>query len=75
MVTDLATFGWLADVFVLPGHDGTGLGTAMVETIVTHPDVAMIGRQVLATKDAHGLYAKFGYQPLESPQLWMLRQV
>ncbi len=73
MVTDLATWAWLCDVFVLPEHQGGGLGTAMVETIVEHPDVANIGLQFLATADAHGLYAKVGYTPLDDPTRWMQR--
>lgn len=73
MVTDLATWAWLCDVFVLPGHQGTGLGVAMVGAIVEHPDVVDIGRQFLATADAHGLYAKFGFEALDDPNRWMIR--
>ena len=73
MVTDLATFAWLADVYVVDEVRGSGLGTAMVQTIVEHPDVASIKRQVLATRDAHGLYARFGYESLSEPDRWMFR--
>jgi GNAT superfamily N-acetyltransferase len=73
MVTDLATFAWLADVYVLGSARGNGLGRAMVQTIVEHPDVNGIRRQLLATRDAHGLYAEFGYTPLTEPDRWMLR--
>ncbi len=73
MVTDLATWAWLCDVFVLPEHQGCGLGTELVRTIVEHPDVVDIKRQFLATADAHELYAKFGYIPLEDPTRWMHR--
>lgn len=73
MVTDLATWAWLCDVFVLPEHRGTGLGTALVGAIVEHPDVVGIGRQFLATADAHGLYAKFGFTELDDPTRWMIR--
>jgi GNAT superfamily N-acetyltransferase len=73
MVTDLATFGWLADVYVVEEARGTGLGVAMVETIVEHPDVVTIKRQLLATADAHDLYARFGYEPLSEPDRWMFR--
>lgn len=72
MVTDLATFAYLADVYVLDEHQGTGLGTAMVELIITHPAVASC-RQLLATHDAHGLYEKFGYATMDDPSRWMLR--
>lgn len=74
MVTDLSTWAWLCDVFVLPEHRGTGLGTAIVTTIVEHPDVADIGWQFLATQDAHGLYAKLGFTPLAEPARWMHRR-
>lgn len=73
MVTDLATFAYLCDVFVLAAHRGGGLGTAMVAAIVEHPDVVSVGRQMLATADAHGLYARFGYLPLNEPARWMAR--
>jgi GNAT superfamily N-acetyltransferase len=73
MVTDLATWAWLCDVYVLPDHQGGGLGTVMVGTIVEHPDVVAIRRQFLATRDAHELYAKFGYRPLDDPSIWMVR--
>lgn len=73
MVTDLATWAWLCDVFVLPKHQGCGLGTELVRTIVEHPDVRTIKRQFLATADGHELYAKFGYRPLQDPTRWMHR--
>jgi GNAT superfamily N-acetyltransferase len=74
MVTDLATFAWLADVFVLESARGLGLGTALVRAIVEHPDVVAIKRQLLATGDAHELYERFGYRPLAEPGKWMLRE-
>ena len=73
MVTDLATWAWLCDVLVAPGHRGCGLGTALVRTIVEHPDVAHVRWQFLATHDAHDLYAKFGYRSLDDPARWMQR--
>lgn len=73
MVTDLATWAWLCDVFVLPEHQSTGLGTALVGAIVGHPDVVDISRQFLATADAHDLYAKLGFSPLDDPARWMHR--
>jgi GNAT superfamily N-acetyltransferase len=75
MVTDLTTFGWLCDVYILPTHRGTGVGTAMVRTIVEHPAVVGIRRQFLATRDAHDLYRKFGYTPLSEPARWMHRNL
>ena|SRR6478735_5052529 len=73
MVTDLATWAWLCDVYVLEAHRSGGLGTAMVRTIVEHPDVKGVIWQFLATRDAHELYAKFGYRPLDDPARWMHR--
>jgi GNAT superfamily N-acetyltransferase len=74
MVTDLATWAWLCDVYVLPSHRGGGLGTAMARAIVEHPDVADVRLQFLATDDAHQLYAKFGYTALDQPERWMHRR-
>jgi GNAT superfamily N-acetyltransferase len=74
MVTDLATWAWLCDVFVLPQHQGTGVGASMVKTIVEHPDVVDVKWQFLATADAHDLYAKFGFTALDEPTRWMHRK-
>jgi GNAT superfamily N-acetyltransferase len=74
MVTDLATWAWLSDVFVLADHRGGGLGSAMVGAIVTHPDVVDLRLQFLATADGHTLYAKFGYTTLDDPSRWMHRR-
>jgi len=71
MVTDLATYAWLCDVFVLPEARSIGLGAAMVGAIVEHPDVADVGLQFLATRDAHDLYARYGYQVIETPKKFM----
>lgn len=73
MVTDLATFAWLCDVFVLPEHQGNGLGVAIVTTLVEHPAVVGAKRQLLATRDAHELYRKFGFTAMEEPGKWMER--
>jgi len=73
MVSDLATFAWLADVFVLEGHRGLGLGRAIVKSAVDHPNMINLDYQVLATADAHGLYAEFGFGPLEESDRWMIR--
>jgi GNAT superfamily N-acetyltransferase len=74
MVTDLATWAWLCDVYVRPEHRAGGLGSEMVRTIVEHPDVVSINWQFLATRDAHGLYAKFGFTALDDPARWMQRR-
>ena len=56
VVTDYATFGWLADVFVVEAHRGQGVGKALVQAVEDHPDLQGV-RLLLATKDAHKLYA------------------
>ena len=71
LVTDYATFGWICDVFVLPAHQGQGIARAMVRSLVDHPDAATVGRFMLATKDAHGVYAELGFRPLDDPGRWM----
>ncbi len=63
VVTDRATFGYLADVFVLPAHRGRGLGVWLVETVLSHPELQGFRRWHLATRDAHGLYTRFGFVP------------
>ena len=71
VVTDYCTFAWLADVFVVEGHRGTGLSKWLMEVIISHPQLVNMRRWVLATKDAHGLYAQFGFEPLLQPERWM----
>jgi len=66
VVTDGATFAWLCDVFVLPEYRGRGLGTWLIETVVGHPDLQVQRGFVLATRDAHRLYAKFGWEAVEA---------
>ena len=71
VVTDTATFGWLADVFVLEAYRGQGVGKALVQTVQEHPDLRAV-RLLLATKDAHGLYAQYGFEPVP-PDRYMQR--
>lgn len=71
VVTDRATFAWVADVFVLPGHRGRGLAHWMIETLLTHPDMAGMRRFMLATSDAHQVYADCGFTPLAAPGRFM----
>ena len=70
-VTDLATFGYLADVFVLEAHRGSGLGTWFMSVVFAHPDLQGLRRFQLATRDAHGLYRKFGFEVPQSPDRLM----
>ncbi len=73
VVTDRITFSWLCDVFVLDAHRGRGLGRALVDAVMNHPDLAAVKRTMLATNDAHELYRSYGFEPLDRPQRWMFR--
>jgi GNAT superfamily N-acetyltransferase len=73
VVTDYATFGWIADVFVIESARGQGLSKWLMEVILDHPDLQGFRRWVLATKDAHDLYRKFGFEELKRPERWMER--
>jgi GNAT superfamily N-acetyltransferase len=73
LVTDEATFAYLADVYVLEACRGLGLGRWLVATTVGDPRVAGVRRFALATRDAHSLYADFGFTPLTSPSSMMER--
>ena len=73
VVTDFATFAWVADVFVLEEHRGHGLAKWLMETILAHPQLQQFRRWVLATKDAHDLYRRFGFHELKKPERWMER--
>ena len=71
VVTDRATFAYLADVFVLESHRGRGLGVWLMECIKAHPDLQGLRRWILGTRDAHGLYRKIGFRPLAEPSIYM----
>ena len=72
IVSDFSAFAYMADVFVLPAYQGHGLGTWMVERAVSHPALRDIRSFWLATRDAQGLYARFGFEQLEEPGRFML---
>jgi GNAT superfamily N-acetyltransferase len=73
VVTDYATYGYLADVFILEPFRGRGLGHWLVESIAAHPDLQGLRRWMLATRDAQRLYASVGFSPLKTPERWMER--
>jgi len=73
VVSDLATFAYIGDVFVLTEYRGRGLSKWLLETITGHPDLQGLRRWLLATKDAHGLYSQFGFNALCFPERWMER--
>ena len=68
VITDRATYAYLCDVYVLEDYRGSGLGTWLIEGVLSHPDLQGLRRFSLATRDAHGLYAKFGFAPPRNPQ-------
>ena len=72
VVTDGAEFAWLCDVFVDEAVRGRGVGELLVRGVVEALAPLQLKRMLLATKDAHGLYAKLGFAPLEEPDRWML---
>jgi GNAT superfamily N-acetyltransferase len=71
VVTDFSTFAYLGDVFILDQYRGRGLSKWLMEIIVNHPDLQGLRRWILATKDAHGLYEKYGFHELKHPERWM----
>ncbi len=71
VITDRATFAYLADVYLLEAHRGLGLSTRLLEAIQNHPDLQGLRRVMLATRDAHGLYGKFGFKALAAPDRMM----
>jgi GNAT superfamily N-acetyltransferase len=71
VVTDRATFAWICDVFVDEGLRAEGLGKGIMAYLTAHPDLQGLRRMHLATRDAHGLYARFGFGPLTGPDRWM----
>jgi GNAT superfamily N-acetyltransferase len=73
VVTDYATFAYLADVYVLVAHRGRGLTKRTMEDIHGHPELQGLRRWLLATRDAHALYAKHGFTALAAPERLMER--
>ena len=71
VTSDHATVAYVGDVFVLRAHRGQGLSKWLMECIIAHPELQSLRRWMLATADAHGLYAKFGFTALKAPERWM----
>lgn len=71
VITDYITFGYLADVFIDEEQRGKGLSKKLMTFIQTFEELKMFRRLVLATRDAHGLYAQFGFRPLKTPESFM----
>ena len=73
IITDGATFAYLADVFVLESHRGRGIAKHLMDAIVGDPRLQGLRRWMLVTRDAHGLYAQYGFRPLPAPDRFMER--
>ena len=74
VVTDGATFAWVCDIFILESVRGRGLGKRLVRAVVEYPELQGLRRLMLATKDAHELYQRYGgFTNLQSPDRWMER--
>lgn len=75
VVTDTATFAWVCDVFIAEAHRGHGLAKWLIERVVTHPDLRGLRQVLLATRDAHELYRRYGgFAALPAPEKWMIRR-
>jgi GNAT superfamily N-acetyltransferase len=73
VITDRATFAYLADVFVLEEHRGRGVASRLMEAIREHPELQNLRRWLLVTRDAHPLYEKFGFRGLAHPE-WLMER-
>jgi GNAT superfamily N-acetyltransferase len=73
VVTDKATFAYLADVFVLPAHRGQGIARAMLEALHAHPELQGLRRWALFTRDMQAVYAGLGWTPYPHPERLMVR--
>jgi N-acetylglutamate synthase-like GNAT family acetyltransferase len=71
VITDYATFAYVADVFVAPEHRGKGVSKHLMKAILAHPDLQGLRRVLLVTRDAQGLYSQFGFSPLAQPEQYM----
>jgi GNAT superfamily N-acetyltransferase len=71
VISDFATFAYIADLFVVAEHRGRGVARALMHSILGHPDLRGLRRVLLVTRDAHRLYSKFGFQPLDHPGRFM----
>ncbi|HMS55269.1 MAG TPA: GNAT family N-acetyltransferase [Fimbriimonadaceae bacterium] len=72
VVTDRTTFAWLCDVIVCPEHRGQGIGKELVARIMEDPELLTV-RWMLGTRDAHSLYARFGFENSVEPDRFMIK--
>ena len=73
VITDRAVFAYLADVFVIPEYRRRGVSKALMREILAHPDLQTLRSFTLGTRDAHSLYAQFGFEPIREPQRLMAK--
>lgn len=73
LITDEATFAYLADLFIVPSERGQGLSKWMLTCILSHPSAQGLRSILLRTADAQGLYQQFGFAPINNPQTFMIR--
>jgi len=73
VLTDRASFAWLCDVYVDRDHRGRGVGHRLLEAVVEQLEPMGLSRVLLATRDAHEVYARFGFEPLPEPDRFMIR--
>lgn len=71
VISDRTTIAYIGDVFVLPEHRGRGLSKWLMECVLAHPELQNLRRWLLVTRDAHGLYERFGFKPLARPEFFM----
>lgn len=73
VITDLATYAYLSDVFVIEGYRGRGLSKWLIECVLAHPELQGLRRFALFTRDARGLYERYGFAPARSPSVYLER--
>jgi GNAT superfamily N-acetyltransferase len=71
VVSDYSIVAYLCDVFIHEDYRSYGLGKWLIETVMSHPDLQGLRRWTLVTRDAHGLYKQYGFEPLADPNGWM----
>lgn len=74
IISDKVRFAYILDVMVDPAKRGQGIGRSMVKYAMEHPEMSSVYQWVLKTKDAHGVYAKLGFGPIQDQEKWMVIQ-
>ena len=74
VVSDNATFSFIADLFIIEKYRRIGLSKFLMQAMLEHPELQILGKWILGTKDAHSLYEKFGFGPLPRPERLMMKK-